>query len=283
MELIQSVKEMQERSEALRLAGKTIAFVPTMGFLHEGHLELVRAGKRHCDVLIVSIFVNPAQFGPSEDFVKYPRDAEGDLAKAQGAGADIVFLPPVKEIYPEGFQTQVKVERIARHLCGLSRPGHFDGVALVVAKLFNITKPHVAVFGQKDYQQLTLISRMAADLNMDIQIVGHPTLREPDGLAMSSRNSYLNPEERQSALCLRRSLDLAEEMFRRGEKGAGVVRSAVVSLIGEHPFTRIDYVSFCDPVTLEDVARLGEETLLALAVYVGKTRLIDNRLIREEL
>lgn len=280
MELIQSVREMQERSEALRMAGKSIAFVPTMGFLHEGHLELMRAGKRHCDVLIVSIFVNPTQFGPSEDLDKYPRDTEGDLAKAGSVGADIVFFPPVGEIYPEGFQTQIKVERIARHLCGLSRPGHFDGVALVVAKLFHITKPHVAVFGQKDYQQLAVISRMATDLNMDIHIVGHATVREPDGLAMSSRNSYLSPEERRSALCLSKSLELAEEMFRGGETDAGVIRNAVASLIGRHPLTRIDYIGICDPVTLDDVDRLGDETLLALAVYVGKTRLIDNRLIR---
>jgi pantoate--beta-alanine ligase len=282
LEIIETVRETQERSEALRLAGRTIAIVPTMGFLHDGHLELMRVGKEHCDTLIVSIFVNPTQFGPSEDYKEYPRDTDGDLTKARRAGADIVFLPSVEEMYPEGFQTRVRVERVSLNLCGRSRPGHFDGVAVVVAKLFNITKPHVAVFGQKDYQQLTVISRMVSDLNMDIQIVGVPTVREPDGLAMSSRNKYLSPQERPSALCLKKSMDLAKKMFREGEADAHVVKHAVERLIREHPFTRIDYVSLCDPVTLEDVARLGGETLLAIAVKVGRTRLIDNCLIRQE-
>jgi len=281
MEIVKTVEAMQRTSEALRLAGKTIAFVPTMGFLHEGHLELMRVGKAHADTLVVSIFVNPTQFGPSEDYDRYPRDTEGDLAKARAVGADIVFFPAREEMYPDGFQTRVQVERVTRNLCGTARPGHFDGVAVVVAKLFNIVKPHLAVFGQKDYQQLTVISRMTADLNMDIQIVGVPTVREPDGLAMSSRNKYLNPEERQSALCLRKSMDLAETMFREGERDALAVRQAIEALINDHPHTRIDYVSLCDSTTLEDVARLGDETLLALAVKVGATRLIDNRLIRD--
>jgi len=276
MEVIESVQEMQERSEGLRQAGQTLALVPTMGFFHEGHLELMRVARSHADKVIISIFVNPTQFGPSEDFETYPRDLEGDLAKARQVGVDIAFVPAVKEMYPEGFQTKVSVERLVRHLCGPSRPGHFDGVTTVVAKLFLATKAHLAVFGQKDYQQLTVISRMVRDLNMDIQIVGVPTVREPDGLAMSSRNVHLTPEERKSALSLKKSLDLASDMVTGGEKRADVIKKAVERLILSHPYTQIDYVALSDPVTLDDVARVEGETLLALAVRVGKTRLIDN-------
>lgn len=279
MEVIESRKQMQERAESLRLAGHTVALVPTMGFLHEGHLELMRVGKRHSDKLIISIFVNPTQFGPSEDLGKYPRDTEGDLEKARKVGVDFVFLPSTQEIYPEGYQTRVQVERVTQHLCGISRPGHFEGVTTVVAKLLNITKPHMAIFGQKDFQQLTVISRMVMDLNMDIQIIGVPTVREPDGLAMSSRNKFLSPEERESALSLRKSLDLAREMFMEGERGARVIKKAIESLILSHPHTEIDYVTLCDPVTLEDVETLTDETLLVLAVRVGTTRLIDNRVL----
>jgi len=264
----------------LRAAGRTIALVPTMGFLHEGHLELMRAGKQHADKLIISIFVNPTQFGPGEDLDQYPRDMDGDLQKARGVGVDIVFMPPVEEMYPDRFQSRVHVENLPQHLCGLSRPGHFDGVTTVVAKLFNITKPHLAVFGQKDYQQLAIISRMVMDLNMDVRILGVPTVREPDGLAMSSRNSYLSPEERRSSLCLKKSIDLAREMFHGGEDRAHAIADAVRSLILSHPFTDIDYVALCDPITLDDLDVLTEEALLALAVRVGKTRLIDNCLLR---
>ncbi len=279
MEIIESVKAMQTKAEALRLSGKTLALVPTMGFLHEGHLELMRIGKEHADVVIISIFVNPTQFGPNEDFEQYPRDTEGDLAKAEGVGVDIVYFPDVREMYPEGYQTTVSVKNVTKHLCGLSRPGHFDGVTTVVAKLFNATKAHLAIFGQKDYQQLTTISRMVQDLNMDIQIVGVPTVREPDGLAMSSRNSYLNREERKSALCLKKSMDLADELFRRGERDAGKIKKDLEALIRSHPFTNIDYINLCHPFSLEELDTLEEETLLALAVKVGKTRLIDNTVI----
>jgi len=272
---------MEERSDSFRAAGRTIALVPTMGFLHEGHLELMRAGKEHADELIISIFVNPTQFGPGEDLDQYPRDMDGDLQKARGVGVDIVFIPPVEEIYPDRFQTRVQVRHLPQHLCGLSRPGHFDGVTTVVAKLFNITRPHLAVFGQKDYQQLAIISRMVMDLNMDVRILGVPTVREPDGLAMSSRNSYLSTEERRSAPCLKKSIDLAREMFQGGEDRAHVIAEAVRSLVLSHPFTDIDYVALCDPITLEDLHVLTEEALLALAVRVGKTRLIDNGLLRK--
>ncbi|MFC1883528.1 pantoate--beta-alanine ligase [Thermodesulfobacteriota bacterium] len=276
MEVINRIGDMQNRSDSFRLEGKTISLVPTMGYLHEGHLELLRIAKKHSDKLIMSLFVNPTQFGPNEDFEDYPRDTDGDLSKAEKTGVDIVFSPSADEMYPEGYQTSIRVDKVTKHLCGLSRPGHFDGVTTVVAKLFNITKPHLAVFGQKDYQQLTVISRMVMDLNMDIQIIGAPTVREKDGLAMSSRNSYLSPEERNSALCLKKSLDLARKMLNSGERDAQLILKAVKNLIKKHPFTQIDYINICNPVTLEDVDRLEKENLLALAVRVGKTRLIDN-------
>jgi len=279
MKVIKTAGEMQQHCRYIRNRGQTIAFVPTMGFFHEGHLELMRIGKARADQTIISIFVNPIQFGPNEDFEDYPRDTEGDLAKASKIGVNLAFLPPVAEIYPEGFQTKVSVTGITRFLCGASRPGHFDGVTTVVAKLFHITKPHYAIFGQKDFQQLTVIKRMAADLNMDIEIVGVPTYREPDGLAMSSRNSYLSPEERGSALSLKRSLDLAARMVAEGENNSRTLYEAVKETILSHPHTEIDYIHFCDPVTLEEVEILPGECLLALAVKVGKTRLIDNCLL----
>ena len=271
---------MQRKADELRSAGRIISLVPTMGFLHEGHLELMRVAKEHSDQLVMSLFVNPTQFGPTEDYGQYPRDTEGDLEKARRVGVDVVFMPSVEEMYPEGSQTRVCVERVTQHLCGLSRPTHFDGVTTVVAKLFNIVKPHLAVFGQKDFQQLTVISRMVMDLNMDIKILGVPTVREPDGLAMSSRNNYLTDDERKSALCLKKSLDLADKMFQEGERDAGVIKGAIELLIRDHPFTEIDYVSICDSASLEDIGTMKDESLVALAVQVGKTRLIDNRVLR---
>ena len=282
MEVIRTVSQMQQIAEALRQAGHVIALVPTMGYLHEAHLELMRVAKKHADKLVVSIFVNPTQFGPSEDFDRYPRDPEGDLKKAQGVGTDFVFMPSVQEMYPEGYQTTVSLSRLTRHLCGLSRPGHFDGVATVVCKLFNITRPHIAVFGQKDFQQLTIISRMVMDLNMDIKIIGVPTVREADGLAMSSRNAYLTEEQRPSALSLKKSLDLATRMVAKGESNAGKIIEAVKELIISHPFAEIDYVSVCDPVTLEEIDHITDEALLALAVKIGHTRLIDNCILRKK-
>jgi pantoate--beta-alanine ligase len=282
MEVIEGVRQMQTRAERLRQAGHTLCLVPTMGFLHEGHLELMRIGKAHADILILSIFVNPMQFGPSEDYAAYPRDTEGDLLKAGQVGVDIAFIPGAKEIYGDGFQTKVSVGDLTHQLCGRSRPGHFDGVTTVVAKLFNITKPHLAVFGQKDYQQLAVITRMVRDLNMDIEIIGVPTVRESDGLAMSSRNSYLDPEARRSALCLTGAMDLADSMVKQGERDARVFKDALERFIEGFPLTRIDYVSICDPVTLDPVETLGREALVALAVRVGKTRLIDNRILLSE-
>ena len=282
MQIIRSIEQMQKTAEALRLDGKILALVPTMGFFHEGHLELMRVGKAHADRLMISIFVNPTQFGPTEDFDQYPRDPEGDIAKARQEGVDIVFMPSAEEMYAPGSQTSVLVRHVTQHLCGLSRPTFFEGVTTVVCKLFHIMRPHITVFGQKDYQQLTVISRMVMDLNMDIRIIGVPTVRDSDGLALSSRNVYLNPEERKSALSLKKSLDLADEMFAAGKRNASIIKKAVQDLIESNPYTKIDYVSLCDPVTLEEVEMLGKESLLALAVWLGKTRLIDNCLIREK-
>jgi len=230
---------------------------------------------------MVSIFVNPTQFGPGEDFERYPRDEKGDLAKADSVGVDIAFVPNTEEMYPSGSLTTVHVAKLTAHLCGRSRPGHFDGVTTVVSKLFHITKPHVAVFGQKDYQQLAVIRRMVEDLNMDIEIVGVPTVREPDGLAMSSRNSYLSPYERKSALSLRKAIELAARMAKGGEKSGARIKEAVEKLIRSHSDTLIDYVAICDPYTLEEIDTVVRESLIAVAVYVGKTRLIDNGLFGE--
>jgi pantoate--beta-alanine ligase len=276
MEIIDNVTGMQKRCEEIRREGKTIALVPTMGFLHDGHFELMREGNWLADILVISIFVNPTQFGPIEDYQDYPRDMEGDLKKAEGAGVDIVFTPSVEEMYPEGFQTKVVVERVTKYLCGLSRPGHFEGVATVVAKLFNIIKPHIAIFGQKDFQQLTVIRRMVRDLNMDIEIIGIPTIREPDGLAMSSRNKYLNTEERKSALCLKKSIDMTLGLIKEGERDAEKLKIAIRESILKHPFTDIDYVSICNPFSLEEIETIQGKALLAIAIKVGKTRLIDN-------
>ena len=279
MKKIDSISEMQKISEELRASGKTIAFVPTMGFLHEGHLELMREGNRRSDILIASIFINPTQFGFSEDLDAYPRDMEGDFKKAKSAGTDFIFIPSVKEMYPKNFQTTINLKSIINHLCGLSRPGHFDGVATVIAKFFNIMRPHIAIFGQKDFQQLAVIRCMVKDLNLDIEIIGHQTVREDDGLAMSSRNSYLNSKERISALCLKKSLDLSIAMVNGGVTETLKIKSAIEKLISTHSFTEIDYIAICDPETMEDINIIEGEALFALAVYIGKTRLIDNCLL----
>jgi len=253
--------------------------VPTMGFFHEGHLSLMRKGREFGDDLVISIFVNPAQFGPQEDFESYPRDLERDLQLARKIGVDAVFTPDGLELYPEGFQTYIELEKLPNHLCGLSRPVFFKGVATVVAKLFNIVKPHVAIFGEKDYQQLTVIRRMVRDLNFDIKIIGGPTVREPDGLAMSSRNNYLTPKQRTSALTLYKSLVKAKDLLKNGVKDAGEIIQAATKLITSHPETGIDYISICDPESLDDIKTIEKPALMALAVNVGKTRLIDNMIL----
>ncbi len=282
MEIIKEIGLMQELSEKWRRSGDIICLVPTMGFLHQGHIELLRVGREKGDRLIMSLFVNPIQFGPQEDYKTYPRDAKQDLDKARSAGVDAVFTPTVEEMYPDGFQSTVRVEEIMRYLCGRSRPGHFTGVTTVVIKLFNITKPHLAVFGEKDYQQLIVIKRMVKDLNMDIEIIGARTVREKDGLATSSRNSCLSPEERSSALNLKKGLDLAKAMVAKGEKDPVEIKEAVRELILSQPFTEIDYIAICDREKLTDIETIDRSFLFALAVKVGKTRLIDNAIVRED-
>jgi pantoate--beta-alanine ligase len=282
MEVIATVKEMQRRSEQLRQEGRAIAFVPTMGYLHEGHLALMREGKDRGDALIISIFVNPTQFGPEEDYERYPRDMQQDLKLAQKVGVDIVFTPSAHEMYPDGFQTYVEAERVTQNLCGISRPGHFRGVTTVVAKLFNIVKPHLALFGQKDYQQLVTIKRMVEDLNMDIEVIGIPTVRERDGLAMSSRNTYLSPKKRKEAARLYRALRKGEDLFRQGEKNTASILTTVRGIIEEAKPTAIDYIKICDAHTLEDIEEIKGEAIIALAVQIGKTRLIDNLILKEE-
>ena len=273
---------MQARSDRMRRQFKTIVFVPTMGFLHEGHLSLVREGKKRGDDLVVSIFVNPSQFAPGEDFESYPRDLDRDLEILQEEGVDAVFNPDVKEIYGEEFQTYVELEKLPNHLCGISRPIFFKGVATVVAKLFNIVKPHVTIFGQKDYQQLVIIRQMARDLGFDIEVVGAPTVREPDGLAMSSRNTYLSPEQRNSALSLYNSFQKAQELIENGIQDATIIIDAVAELIQSRPETKIDYIVICDTETLVDIQTIDKPVLMALAVKVGKARLIDNMILNPQ-
>lgn len=283
MKIIDTVREMQSYAESLRNSGQRIAFVPTMGYFHEGHLNLMREGRKRGDKLVISIYVNPTQFGPAEDLEKYPRNFDRDSQLAREVGVDVIFFPSNAEMYPEHYQTYVTVEEVTKNLCGMSRPGHFRGVATVCAKLFNMVKPHLAVFGKKDFQQLATIKRMVADLNMDLEIVGLPTTREKDGLAMSSRNVYLSPEQRESALCLSRSLRQAQKQYEQGERDARGILESIQTYIESVPFTRIDYVKICDTTTLRDVNSLEKESVLALAVFVGATRLIDNHVFGEEL
>lgn len=279
IKVIKSVKEIQDRSNALRRQGKTIVFVPTMGFLHDGHISLLKQGRKLGDDLILSIFVNPTQFSANEDLDTYPQDLANDLKLADAAGVDAVFTPTREMMYTEGYQTYVSLTNLPNYLCGISRPEHFRGVATVVTKLFNIVKPHVAVFGEKDYQQLAIIRQMVRDLNFDIEIKGGAIVREKDGLAMSSRNAYLTPEERSDALCLYKSLMMAGEMVKGGERKAEAVISRATEFINSHKDAVIDYISICDPDTLEDVTTINKPVLMALAVKLGKPRLIDNMIL----
>ncbi len=279
MQVIHRVSEMQAWSESQRQAGKTVAFVPTMGFLHEGHLSLVREAKRCCDVVVVSIFVNPLQFNQQSDFAAYPRNDEQDRHFLTQLGTDVLFNPDGSEMYPEGFQAAVEVGAVSQPLCGASRPGHFRGVTTVVAKLFNMVKPHLALFGEKDFQQCVVIKRMVKDLNFDLEILAMPTIREPDGLAMSSRNARLSPAERQTSLCVSRALNKAAELVSQGERQAVPVLQAVQEIISSEEGIRLDYASLCDPDTLGEVTEVTQPTLLAIAAWVGDVRLIDNRVI----
>lgn len=276
MRIIKTIAEMRSCSDQLQREGIIIGLVPTMGFLHEGHLSLIRESKRTADKTIVSIFVNPTQFDPKEDYSRYPRDLNGDADKCDKAGTDILFLPSVDEIYPKGHRTFVEVEGLSRLLCGISRPNHFRGVATIVTKLLNITRPKKAFFGRKDYQQALIIRQLVSDLNLNVNIVVMPTIREADGLAMSSRNSYLDPAEREKARVLYRSLRLAKDLIISGEISAKEVRSKMETCIAGEGSTRIEYISISDPETLEEVEMIGDVVLVTIAVWIGKTRLIDN-------
>jgi pantoate--beta-alanine ligase len=280
METIVRVREMQQWADAARARDQRIGLVPTMGYLHAGHLSLVTEAQRRSDLTVASIFVNPLQFGAHEDLDRYPRDVEHDTMLLRQAGTNLLFLPDVQSMYPEGFQTRVLVERVTRGLCGAARPTHFAGVTTVVAKLFNMVKPHVAVFGRKDYQQLVAIRRMVADLNFDIEIVGAPIVREADGLAMSSRNTYLSPAERAAARCLSAALRAAVAEVDHGETDGLRILAAARRVIANEPLARLEYATLTDPETLEEVSAVRAPTLLALAAHIGKTRLIDNCILK---
>lgn len=280
MKIVDNISRMSTLSKMLKKEGKVIGFVPTMGYLHDGHLSLVRTAKKHTDVVVMSIFVNPLQFGPGEDFEKYPRDFKHDEEVAGSAGADILFYPASKDIYPEGYSTYVNVEGLTDGLCGASRPGHFRGVATIVAKLFGIVRPDVAYFGQKDAQQAIVIKKMVEDLNMGIEIKMVPIVREKDGLAMSSRNVYLSESERRDAVVLYQSLKKAESLVEQGERDSKKIIKAMESMIKEKSSARIDYISVVNTKNLKDMNKISGEVLIALAAFVGKTRLIDNVILK---
>jgi pantoate--beta-alanine ligase len=279
MTIINDIQLMQERSRAARLKGERIAFVPTMGFLHAGHLSLLQEGRRRGDLLVLSIFVNPTQFGAGEDFASYPRDLAADAELARGAGVDVIFAPEARQMYPAGYATYVDVEGLTETLCGASRPGHFRGVTTVVTKLFNIVAPDVALFGCKDFQQLAVIRCMSADLNLPVEIVGMPIVREPDGLALSSRNVYLSPGQRQQALVLSQGIARARELAGSGVESVGEILAVLRALIEGQTEARIDYLQICHQQTLREQERLDADSVLLMAVFIGKTRLLDNALL----
>lgn len=281
MIVVEKIIEMKKISESVRKE-KRVGFVPTMGFLHDGHLSLVRKSKEMTDFTVVSIFVNPTQFGPNEDYERYPRDIARDKALLEKEGIDVLFFPKVEEMYPKGYKTFVRVFQMEDYLCGRVRKGHFQGVATVVTKLFNIVKPHLAFFGMKDYQQLKIIETMVRDLNMDVEIVPCPTVREEDGLAMSSRNSYLKPEERKKATNIYKALMRGREVFLNGERDSAKILEEVKGSLSKVEGLEIEYVNVVHPETLEDVERITDSAVLATAVRIGSTRLIDNVILKED-
>jgi pantoate--beta-alanine ligase len=279
MREIATAAEMRAWADEARGAGRRIGLVPTMGYLHDGHLSLVAEARRRAEACVASIFVNPLQFGPSEDLERYPRDLPRDREALRGAGVEVLYLPTAAEMYPAGFQTEVAVAEVSQGLCDRSRPGHFRGVTTVVTKLFNAVKPHLAVFGEKDFQQLAVIRRMSADLDFGIEVVGAPIVREADGLAISSRNAYLSAPERAAARCLSRALAAAREAVAGGARGAADVLASARAALDAEPAARVDYVELVDVDSLEPVDRIAGRALLALAVFFGRTRLIDNTIL----
>lgn len=277
MKIIKTIQEMNDISKQYVQEGKTIGYVPTMGYLHAGHMSLIRAARKENDIVMISIFVNPTQFGPDEDLESYPRDLERDVALCEREGADYIFHPTPEEMYPNGYTTYVETYgTITKKLCGASREGHFQGVTTVLTKLFNIVKPSRAYFGQKDAQQVAVVEKMVRELNFDLEIVPCPIVREADGLAMSSRNAYLTDEQRQDALVLSQSLELAKEMIASGHRSASAIKKAMTDKIKTVDYAEIDYIEIVDAKELEDVEKLQGDTLIALAVKIGKPRLIDN-------
>ena len=282
MKVYKGISELRNTIASIKKNSRLIGFIPTMGYLHEGHVSLIRKARLDTDCVVVSIFVNPIQFGPKEDFKRYPRDLDRDLKLCKANAVDIVFAPEAESIFPEDFLTYVNVEGLSDVLCGSSRPGHFKGVTTIVAKLFNIVRPNIAYFGQKDAQQAVVIEKMVKDLNMPLRIRVMPTVREKDGLAMSSRNIYLKPEERKEALSLYKSLKLAEELYKKGERNPEAIISKMRNLILRHRDLNIDYISIVDINTLKTIDRISGKALVAVAAWVGKTRLIDNVVLKED-
>jgi len=280
MRTITSLRQMKEASARLKRQGRTIGLVPTMGYLHQGHLSLVRASKKAADTTVVSIFVNPAQFGLREDLARYPRDLARDARMLQAEGVDILFHPPAAEMYPPGYKTFVEVHDLQNRLCGLSRPIHFRGVCTVVLKLFNIVRPDLAFFGQKDAQQAIIIRRMVRDLDLGVRIVTEPIIRNAQGLALSSRNAYLSPEQRRAALVLTKSLKEAKMMVSRGQRKAAILIGRIRAHLRAEPLAREDYIAVVDPQDLEPLSLVKDRALIALAVFIGRTRLIDNATVR---
>ncbi|ABS61414.1 pantoate--beta-alanine ligase [Fervidobacterium nodosum] len=278
MRLVQTINEMKRLSKEAINKGKTIGFVPTMGYLHEGHLSLVKKAREDNDIVVVSIFVNPTQFGPNEDFNRYPRDLERDLRLLEPLNVDYVFYPSVEEMYPKNYSVYVDEVELSKYLCGAKRPGHFRGVCTVVTKLFNIVKPTRAYFGQKDAQQFRILRRMVQNLNMDVEMIEMPIVRESDGLAMSSRNVYLNEEERKEATRLHKSLLKAKELIESGERDVSKIKNSMLEILN-HPLLKIDYVEIVDEETLKPIEKIEGKVIIALAVFVGKARLIDNMII----
>lgn len=279
MKVVKTIKEVRDLVKSWKQEGNEIALVPTMGYLHNGHKSLMDRARQENGKVVVSIFVNPIQFGPNEDFSTYPRDLEHDMAVCESAGVDLIFAPEADEMYTKEFCSFVGMSILTEELCGKSRPTHFQGVCTVVSKLFHIVAPDRAYFGQKDAQQLAIIKRMVIDLSMDVEVIGCPIVREEDGLAMSSRNTYLSEEERKAALVLSQSLAFAEAFVARGERRASEILDEMKKLIELEPLAKIDYVEAVDVLTMKPVEQITESTLIALAVYIGKTRLIDNRMI----
>lgn len=280
MKITKTITETRVIIDNWKKQGFQIGFVPTMGYLHNGHASLIKKATQQNDRTVVSIFVNPMQFGPNEDLKSYPRNIEKDTFVCEQAGADLIFHPEIEELYPDGFCSYIDMSVLTERLCGAKRPGHFRGVCTVVMKFFHITKPNAAYFGQKDAQQLAVIQRMVKDLNMNIDIIGVPIIREPDGLALSSRNKYLNEEERMAAVCLNHALEKASYLFKQGEYDAGVIINQTRNIIEKEPLAKIDYIEIIDADTIQPVFQIEKTVLCAIAVYIGKTRLIDNCILK---